>query len=397
MKDSETDAYFRQGNYDLAAERLKKGLEEEGVEGRDGLLYLLDLGLSLHSAGKIEESTKYFLLADKAAEIKDYTSLSTEAATLLTSDQIKVYKGEDFENVLINVYLAMNFALKGDREGAIVEAKRVNRKLYMMITEGKRKYQQNAFARYLSGTLYEADKNWNDAYVDYKFAADLLPGVKMIGHDLWAMAWKQKDRDDMEKWEKKYQLTPQDMERLRARVSPKRSAEIIVLFQNGISPKKIPDPAFYSIPKFIPRFNPVTLGEATVKGEVTGEEFTETTETLMDIQSVAIKNLDEKWGGLLAKKLAGVVVKEVVGDQIDKHTGNSGIGQLIKLAFYVSDQADTRSWNLLPKDLQVARIPVKGGTYTVRLHPKGWAVNLPEKTVQVKPGEKVFVNFRFMP
>lgn len=388
---------FRAGDYDGAAERLKKGLEDEGVDGRDGLLYLLDLGLSLHTAGKYDEANRYFLLADKAAEIKDYTSLSTEAATLLTTDQIKQYKGEDFENVLINVYLAMNFALKGDREGALVEAKRVNRKLYMMVTEGKRKYQQNAFARYLSAILYEADKNWNDAYVDYKFAADLLPKLPAIGRDLWAMAWKMKSRDDMEKWEKKYSLSEADKKAARARVASDRPGEIVVLFQNGISPRKIPDPGFHSIPKFAPRFNPVAVGEVSVTGDTTGESLSGRTDRLMDIEAVAIENLSEKWGGILAKKLAGVVAKEVVGNAIDKQTGNSGLGQIVKLVLYVSDQADTRSWNLLPKDLQLARFTVKGGTYTVKMQPVGSAAALPVKTVQVKPGEKVFVNFRFMP
>jgi hypothetical protein len=399
MKDDKTDSMFRAGDYEGAAARLRKGLEDEGLDGRDGLLYVLDLGLALHAAGKYEESTKAFLQADQLAEIKDYTSLSTEAATLLTTDQIKQYKGEDFENVLINVYLAMNFALQGKREGALVEAKRVNRKLQLMVTEGKRKYKQNAFARYLSAILYEADGNWNDAYVDYKLAAELLPEMKGIGVDLYAMAWKQKERDDMEKWREKYKLTDAQVAEAKKRVSKERPAEIVVLFENGISPRKGPHPSMYSVPKFYPRFNPVSAGEAIVTSAADGAKttFKEKTERLMDIEAVAIENLDEKWGGILAKKIAGMVAKEAIGGAVDSRTGNSGLGALIKLALYASDQADTRSWQLLPKDLQIARIPVPPGTYTVQVQPLG-APMLPAKTIQVpKAGEKVFVDFRFMP
>jgi hypothetical protein len=396
MGDTKSDEMFRAGDYDGAAERLRKGLEDEGRDGRDGLLYLLDLGLALHSAGKYEESTKAFREADQLAEIKDYTSLSTEAATLLTSDQIKQYRGEDFENVLINVYLAMNYALVGKREDALVEARRVNRKLYMMTTEGKRKYKQNAFARYLSAILYEADKNWNDAYVDYKLTADLLPTFPGIGRDLWAMAWKMKSREDLEKWKTKYRLTEEDFEEAKKRVSSQRPAEVVVLFENGISPKKAPHPGFHSVPKFNPRFNPVTSGEVSVSGEG-GTIAKGRTHVLMNIESVAIENLDEKWGGLLAKKIGGIVAKEAVGNVIDSKTGNSGLGTLVKLALYVSDQADTRSWNLLPRDLQIARFPVTAGTYTVQVQPVGATAALPPRTIQVKPGEKVFVNFRYMP
>jgi hypothetical protein len=67
------------------------------------------------------------------------------------------------------------------------------------------------------------------------------------------------------------------------------------------------------------------------------------------------------------------------------------------MALYAADQADTRSWNLLPRDLEVARIPVSAGTYTVTLRTIGGPGALPPKTVQVKNGEKIFVNFRYMP
>jgi hypothetical protein len=166
MSDHESDRLFRVGKYDDAASRLKSGLLSHGEQGRDSLLYLLDIGLSLHSAGKYDESNQAFLKADKIADIKDYTSLSAEAATLFTSDNLKDYKGEDFEKVLINTYLSMNFALMGDFESSLVEARRVNHKLHLMVTEGKRKYKQNAYARYLSAILYEAENNYNDAYGD---------------------------------------------------------------------------------------------------------------------------------------------------------------------------------------------------------------------------------------
>jgi uncharacterized protein len=396
MSDTKIDSMFREGDYEGATARLKEGFAEETIEGKDGLLYLLDLGLSLHSGGKYDESTKYFLLADKAFEIKDYTSLSTEAATLLTSDVIKQYKGEDFENVLISVYLAMDFALMGKREDAIVEAKRVNRKLYLMKTEGKRNYKQNAFARYLSATLYEADRNWNDANIDYKYAAELLPNLPVIGRDLWAMAWKLHNRQDMEAIEAKYRLSESEKSAAKRRVSSDRPGEIIVLFQNGISPRKIPEPDFPSVPKFVPRFNPATGGEAIVE-TLDGKEIDrEKTNRLMDIEAVAIENLKEKWGALVAKKVAGAVVKHVIGSAIDKKT-NSGLGTLLAFALYAADQADTRSWNLLPKELAVARISVPEGTYSVKLQPIGIPNALPAKTIAVKKGEKVFVTFRYMP
>ena len=381
---------FRRGEYETAAKRFEEGAKKQEPNGDDLLLYLLDWGLALHQAGKYEESNKVFLRADAIADIKDYTSLADEAATLLTSDNIKDYKGEDFEKVLINTYLAINYTLLGKYEDALVEARRVNQKLYRMVNEGQRKYQQNAFARYLSAVMYEADGNWNDAYIDYQKTWELMPNYPGLGRDLWRLAWLSKMRDQQDRWDKEFNLTDADHQAGKDLDPRKGQSEIIVIYENGISPKKYPHRTFWSIPVFKPRYNPVSQANVFIDGEDRG-----TTAILHDIEYTAIENLDEKYAGIIAKKLAGVVVKEVVADQIGKNT-HPLIGLGAKLFFYISDQADIRSWNLLPRDLQMFRVKVAPGKHTVKLDPVG-SDTLPEKTVEVMAGKKVFCDFRYVP
>lgn len=390
MSDSAADRFFRSGEYDQAIEKLKAGVKGQGENGRDLLLYLLDLGLTLHTAGKYEESNQAFLKAEKIAEIKDYTSLATEASTLLTSDNIKDYKGEDFEKVMINTYLAMNYALLGSADDSLVEARKVNRLLLRMVEEGQKNYQQNAFARYLSAVLYESQQEYNDALIDYKKTAELEPEFPEIRRDLWRMAKLLHRTDVLETLKEVDHVTPEDQKLAMAPLQ-KGVGEIIVFFENGIAPIKKPHPSFYQIPKFYPRYNPVLYAEVDIDGVKVGS-----TARLHDIEKTAIENLDEKYAGIIAKKIAGVVAKEVVGDQIAKQTNSPLLGFAAKIFFYVSDQADLRSWNLLPKDLQLMRVVVPAGTHTVRLRPVG-AEPLPEKTVQVKAREKVFVNLRYIP
>ena len=391
MSDYESDRLFRVGKYEEAAARLGGGLKNEGENGRDSLLFLLDIGLSLHSAGKYEESNQAFLKADKLADIKDYTSLSQETATLFTTDNLKTYKGEDFEKVLINTYLAMNFALMGDYENALVEARRVNQKLYLMVSEGKRKYKQNAFTRYLSAILYEANQDYNDAYIDYKNTWKLIPTYSHLGRDLWRCAYLLRMPDEMEQWDQTFKLS--DLDHQEALLSAPKSAkgEIIILYENGISPQKRPNPQFSELPQFFPRPNPVMAAEIEVNGQVRG-----TTLVLENIEATAIQNLDEKYAGMIAKKVAGVVAKEAVGYGVAKATDSPLVGLVAKMFLYASDQADLRSWNLLPRDLQIARIAVNPGTYSVKLKPLGQPA-LPEKIVQVERGKKRFMQFRYIP
>jgi hypothetical protein len=406
MSDKESDALFQRGQYDQAAAHLREGLEKQGGENsKDGLLYTLDLGLALHSAGHYDESIRIFRDADRLSEIKDYTSISKSTATLLVSENIQDYKAEEFENVLINTYLAMNYALEGNTEDALVEARRVNQKLYMMVSEGKRKYQQSAFARYLSAILYESEGNWNDAYVDYKNTYELDPRFPGLGGDLWRMAKMTENEQDEEKWDELFSLTAEDHRRQEQRVG---QAEIVVLYENGISPIKKPNPSFESTPKFYPRFNPVSYAEVSIHavrsntapntGTNLGQDYRSvgTTAVLDNIQAMAIENLNEKYGGIVAKKIAGMVAKGAVGYGVSQATGSPLLGELAGLILYKADTADTRSWNLLPQSLQVLRIPVEPGLYEIKVRPIG-ASALPTKTLQVAQHKKVFVNFRYMP
>jgi len=396
VSDRESTRLFHEGKLDEAAKRLEEGLAKEGENGRDLLLYLMDLATVYHMKGDYDKSIHLFSRADQVAEIKDYTSLATEAGTMMTSENVKSYKAEDFENVMLSCYLAIDYALLGKTEDAIVEAKRVNRKLYRMATEGKRKYNQNAFAQYLSGMMYESQGEYNSAYIDYKKTYELWPTFPRIGEDLWRTAYLSKIGDQADEWVKKFELTKEQKEENKKLGPSGNLSEIIVIYENGISPEKKPNPNFRTLPKFFPRLNPARNARVTLNGTIQGE-----TAVLNDVEQVAIQNLDEKYGALVAKKIGGVVVKEVVGNQVANVTGEKGLGELAKIIMYVADQADLRSWNFLPKDLQVARMRVPPGKYQVMVDALGSSgevvKSLPLKEVEVESKKKVFLSYRYVP
>ena len=100
---------------------------------------------------------------------------------------------------------------------------------------------------------------------------------------------------------------------------------------------------------------------------------------------------------MAAKRVAGRVAKAVVADQVRRQTNNELLGFLTEVALVVSDQADTRSWSLLPRDLQVLRIPVEPGEHEVALRPVGAAAAPTLRKVRVEAGKKAFVSFRYFP
>ncbi len=393
MSDRKIDDAFRARDFSRASAYLQKGLEKQGEEGKDALLYLMDLGITQHTAGDFAASIKTLLQADRMAEIKDYTSLSREASTLLVSDSTKPYKGEDFEKVLINTYLAMNFAFLNETESALVEARKVNRKLYLMVNEGKRKYQQSAFARYLAALLFESSGQLNDAYVDYKLSRDLLPNWRPLALDLYRLAFQLRMPDEMDRWEKEFSLTPSEKEAaLRPLKVTPREGELIVIYQNGISPVKIPNPDFHSVPMYRARFNPVRYADVKVDGEIRGR-----TTVLHDIEETAIQNLRDNTAGIVAKKVGGLVAKQAAGAGVAKLTKNQALGDLASLVLQLADQADTRSWSLLPRDLQILRVFLPEGDHRVEVLPGGMPGRALVHEVRVQPGKRSFVNVRYIP
>jgi hypothetical protein len=352
---------FYAGKFTEAAKTLEKGAHEDGV---DQVLYLFDRATALHHAGDFEESNKDFHIVDKLTEIKDYTSLAAEAATLVTNDKIIPYKGEDFEKVLISQYLAINYLMLHKYEDALVECRRVNHKLHMMISQGKRKYRLNPFASYLSALMYEDQKEWNDAYVDYQAVHALEPGFAYLGEDLYRLAWRNGIREDMEKWAEEYHLSIEDQKRIRETAN---QPEIVLIIENGRSPEKKPDPRWTALPHYVPRSNPVAYAQISISGVDRGRST-----ALFSVEQTAIHDLDDKYAGLIAKRVGGLVAKKVVADQIGKRT-DPIFGMLAWVGMNAMDQADLRSWLTLPKDFQIfrSRMAPSNEGYKISIAPRG--------------------------
>jgi hypothetical protein len=343
-------------------EAAEKVYEEADEDGKDQLVYLLDRATVRYSAGRYEDSIKDLKLADRLSEIKDYTAIGTEIASVAVNDKIKQYKGEEFEHVLISVYLALNFAALGREEEAVVACRQVNRKLELLRDEGKRNYSLNAFAQYLAGLMFEKEGNWNNAYIAYKKTAELVPDFSRIKLDMVRGALRTENGSELHKWKRTMGVTEEDVQ--EARQGLKASGSVVLLYQNGMAPEKVSSPAWYEIPEYRPRHNPWRAARLYLDGKEVGR-----TELLYDVEKVAIQNLKEKYAGLIAKRVAGVVAREVIGDQLDRKA--EGLGTILKIAMYAASQPDLRSWLTLPRDFQVARVAAAPGTYRATLRLEG--------------------------
>lgn len=353
-------------------------------EGKDQVLYMLDHGLALHQARNLKKSNEVLMEVDRLADVKDYVSLSRQAGSLFLSEALIQYKSERFENLLINAYLAINFILLGDFENALVECRRMDEKLYKMKLDNEDE-KKSFFARYLSAMIWEAEKNWDSAYIDYLNAYNLEADHPYLRRDLIRAAWRARRYDDLKKWEKQFP----SIQFAKVKSEAVEMGELVFLYQQGWIPRKHPRPGNYRFPYLVS----VPAGFTRAVVEVDGKRFAET-EMLYNVGREAKRTLDADFNYLVAKKIIGVVAKEVLADQIRQK--NEALGALASIAMHLADQADLRQWSTLPDSIQISKLVLKPGTHNVVIYARGGAgeTKVWEGPVTIKKGQKTFLSER---
>ena len=184
----EVDRAVQEGNYQVAADRLSGDNRDLFYRDRDKVLYYLDAGMLNHYAGNFGESAELLSEAERLIEEYFTKSVSQAAGSLLLNDTVQDYAGEDYEDIYLNVFNALNYLQRGSIDGAFVEVRRINNKLNLLedkyrglasqynssddarltIRPGERKFYNSALARYLSLLMYRSEGDYDSARIDYQ-------------------------------------------------------------------------------------------------------------------------------------------------------------------------------------------------------------------------------------
>ncbi|MFP4010600.1 MAG: hypothetical protein ACLFUM_02785 [Spirochaetaceae bacterium] len=184
----EVDELARDGRYGEAARRLSGDDRDVFYSDRDKVLYHLDTGMLLHYAGEYRESTERLTEAEYLIEEYFTTSIRQAAATLLINDTKRDYAGEDYEDIYLNVFKALNYLEREDFDSAFVEVRRIDTKLNLLedkygdmaegyagaeeaevdFEPGNTEFHNSALARYISMVMYRANGDYDGARIDLR-------------------------------------------------------------------------------------------------------------------------------------------------------------------------------------------------------------------------------------
>lgn len=349
------------GDYEDAVKNFEKQVENESG---DKLAYLLEYATALHLAGQYKESNAAFESADTMCDINDYNSISRETGAMLVKEGVVQYKAETFEFLLINIYQALNYLLLGDFENAQVKARRLNEKINKIELGKESKKQQTSFAAYLAGVLWEAQGDWDNAYILYKKAADLNASSELFKKSVLIAAYRTRRDDDFKKYKNQWEKVHNEINWKNL----KSSGEFIFILQQGWIPRKQPQRGNRTLPELVSVPSQVRSASAEVSGVLINSEI------VYDLDDISKTTLAEDMARLVARAVARQASRIAVREAARQKKDGSPVlaaAAIASVVFDVMDVADLRQWSTLPATFQMVRIPLAPGSYSIRVMPNG--------------------------
>ena len=423
---------FEQGDFDGALVEL----DADG-KGQAKLPYLFERGLIAHYGDLFDESNRTFDLAEITSDDLYTKSISREAVSLITSDNLRSYAGSQYERLLIHYYRAFNYVYLNMPDDALVECRKASR-LLQFYADADQNYEfvGAAFIAYLSGILYEWAGDWDDAFIAYRWAerayrqyeeALAIPFPQDVGKSLVRLARQLGFQEEFEKYVAIYGEPSE---------GAPDSGELILLYETGFVPPKIEENIVFPILKVDPivqedadrdekrvreygrtlirrrnrrykeveveyllrvaipayrsdRPSIVGIDASTAYGQASGV-------LVEDIEAAAMRTFESELPTIMLRTVVRGVLKYLGFRRANKE--GEVVGRLINLLNVVTESADTRSWQSLPNQIFLVRMRLPAGTHNVTLSFSDRADRRVKtdtlQNVIIRANDKTFLNYR---
>ncbi len=388
----------------LAAGRVGHALaiaEQQDLEHED-VLASLNKGMLRRMTGDYEQSNRFFEIAKQQIKALYGVSVTEQAGALIVNDTMRGYVGDHYEQVLLHAYMAMNYIQLDDFDSARVEMLQADTKMQ----EWGGQSEEDPFVRYLSGMIYEALGEEDQALVSYRKAKEAykLTGDKQglgipvnLKKDLLRLLAKQGLANEQKLLQKEFKL-----ENFKPESITSGYGELVVVVNSGLAPIRkaasivtstggeVVDMIKVSVPKYLPSKQPYSVRLTTdLKTKVSAG-----LEPVENVDALARAALEDDMPLIMTRAIARAVVKHKSQKEVEKH-GGAMMGLLATIANIVTEQADTRSWTTLPQTIQLTRLKLPVGMNKINVeiyNASGALVDTIEKKVQIKSGKSIFLS-----
>jgi len=387
---------MEQNRHDLALIEAEKQLAEE----LEGVMENMNVGLLRRLNKDYRGSNEAFEKAKNKIDELYTKSITEQATATLVNDESISFRGYKFEQVLIHMYMAANFLDMGDPDAARVELLQSQEKM----DEWGEPKDEVPFMRYFAGIMFELLGEDDSATVSYRKAVDAYNVTRdkhglnvplQLKYDLLRMLAKMKLWSEYNDYKRQWGLSKYKAPDTRGK------GELIVIFSNGMAPQ-IQQKIFHTwssdlsanVKVAIPDYPnpPVVLNKVRLK--LNDRRYP--LEIVSNIDGMARASLAENMPVITARAIARAVAKK----KTEKEAGNRDglLGLVVMVVNHATEIADTRSWNTLPQEIEIARQFLSPGDYQMELEVvdhDGHVVDTIKRDVSIKAGKKTVVTKRW--
>jgi len=394
---NEIDASVGSADFAAAVDKIVRGQQRRKpiYNEKNSISLFMDKGLLEHYAGDFKASSESLQNAERLIEEAYTRSISEGFFSYILNDNSKVYPGEDFEDIYINVFNSLNYYNRNDLEGALVEIRKLSQssgKLDMLarrhefrdpesgatLSERAQKetgisglpetksvnFSNSALARFLGAIFYQGIGNTDSARIEFdQVSRAFRTNESIYPHPV-----------------------PAAVE--AARNIPAGKARLNVISFTGLSPIKEEQQITHFLPFRHPilqsaKFKlPVLVGRASIisKIEIIAERegITEQAfnlELLEDIGAIIKETYNNRFSRILIKTYIRTIIKYTVADiaamEMARQYGELRgllVAAAARTALDSSERADIRMSRFLPNKAFIGGINLDPGTYTVYIN-----------------------------
>ena len=435
--------YLEAGRADSALLQLTQPMKKSQLPG-DALLRLLFEGVAAHYSGNYERSASAFDRAALTAEDRTTKSISRAAASMIVNDLSLAYEPSPTEQLMLPYFAALTYAHAGRYMDAAVEARRLSALLQSLADDDDSSDKRlHAFFRYFAGAVFDAAGEHADADVAYRNAWALdsmaLPERDTLRTDSTAEIVLVVEHGFVPHrvQESLLVLLPdaethefEDHAEDSRRATAARIAERVINFASSSGPRSgsprsrtlwVPAPSDAKASRsevrcdsagkcrdehedhsYLLRMSwPVMYAPATPTR--TFRFVVDSTAVAAgmsaDISSSVLSDFQREQPAIVARTIARAATKYLATKSAEKSAGKKHqalgdvVGAVANITAALTEQADTRSWHLLPGSLTLLRTRVPAGQHQLRLDcSAGAPIEL--GTVVLRPGQLVVLSKR---
>jgi len=335
----------------------------------------LDLAMVEIARGDLKSAMDNLRSSRDAFDEATKLSFAGDAASMLTDDRARQFKPAGYEEVMVRSMLSLCSLVTGDGDAESYAMQAHVRQTELAraaeergLNSTKPVYQPLALAPYMRGVLREATlHDYEDALRSYQLVSHLQPQFAPAAVDI-------------ERCGGGVHSAPnhgvlyvfacvgrgpilESVDAPATTAAMQIATQVYSLAENQRT--MLPNLAQVQVPAVRVPFSPAKSISIDSSGVWLGA-----TQTLVDIGDMAIKQNEAEMPWTIARAMVRRVTKEVTVSQATKAVGVNGFpGELVRFAtvtaWSASEQADTRCWSLLAREIQVLRAELPVGKHRI--------------------------------